>query len=432
MSKFLLKKIGWLFTLFLATTSIALSATQIEGMRVWSATEKTRLVFDLNTTAEYRMFTLTQPDRVVIDIADTYLKQPLPQNNFDNGLVYGVRSDRKNNGILRIVLDLNQTATYSSYLLRPYKNLGYRLVIDLTQTGPKKVITQSKTLKVSTTTQSILIAIDAGHGGEDPGAIGAKKSKEKDIVLAIAKKLAQLVDQEPGMEPLMIRNSDYYVGLYDRIKKARQAKANLFISIHADAFLHPRAQGASVFTLSEQGASNAAARYLAQKENESDLIGGVQIKGKDNSVAHLLLDLSQTSSRQASLKAASNILTQLQKVGTVHSTNVQHAGFAVLKSPDIPSILVETAFISNPAEERKLNNPNQQLQIAQAIMNGIRAYFYHNPLPKTLLVQRQHIIAPGETLSGLAQRYEVSLNELRLANGIKGDFINRGDTLLIP
>jgi N-acetylmuramoyl-L-alanine amidase len=280
--------------------------------------------------------------------------------------------------------------------------------------------------------RDIIIAIDAGHGGEDPGAIGPRGTREKDVVLAIAQKLAQLLEREPGMRPVMIRNSDYYIGLRDRIKKARQQKADLFISIHADAFIHPKARGASVYILSEKGASSAAARYLAEKENESDLIGGVSLSDKGDLVARVLLDLSQTSTRRASLEVADKILSQLQEVGQVHNQNVQHAGFAVLKAPDVPSMLVETAFISNPQEEEKLCNQAQQLRLAKAMMDGIRHYFYSNPLPGTLLAQRRHIINSGDTLSGVAQQYDVSLNELRLANGIEGDHINKGDVLLIP
>ncbi|BAW79569.1 N-acetylmuramoyl-L-alanine amidase [Candidatus Nitrosoglobus terrae] len=464
---------------------MAFAAARVQGVRVWSATEKTRLVFDLNTSAQYRIFTLTQPDRVVIDLANTHLKQPLSSNGFNSELLLGLRSTPKNNGILRIVLDLATAAHSKSFLLSPYKTYGYRLVVDLTQVNQKKPakpianlaqanrkeppkkpdrsavdlaqVTHKKSTKtavnltqahhkepqkkpakivvataVKNTPRDVIIAIDPGHGGQDPGAIGPKKTREKDVVLAIAQKLAQLVALEPGMRPVMIRSGDYYVSLGDRIKKARQHKADLFISIHADAVTHPKARGASVYILSEKGASSTAARYLAEKENKSDLIGGVRLSSKDNQVAQVLLDLSQTSTRRSSLEVADNILTHLQEIGEIHNQNVQYAGFAVLKSPDIPSVLVETAFISNPHEEKKLNNQAQQLALATAMMEGIRRYFYSNPLPNTLLAQRRHIITLGDTLSGLAQQYNVSLNELRLANGIKDDRINQGDILLIP
>jgi N-acetylmuramoyl-L-alanine amidase len=384
---------------------------------------------------QHRIFTLTKPHRVVIDLANARLKQALPNDDLNSELLRGLRSANKNNGILRIVLDLAYAAHSKSFLLRPYKNYGYRLVIDLTQIGgvePQQKPAKTVAAVAADTPRDIIIAIDAGHGGEDPGAIGPRGTKEKDVVLAIAQKLARLVGQEPGMRPVMIRNGDYYVSLRDRIKEARQHKADLFISIHADAFIHPRARGASVYVLSEKGASSEAARYLAKKENESDLIGGVSLSDKDDLLARVLLDLSQTSTQGASLEIADKVLAGLQEIGRVHNQNVQHAGFAVLKSPDVPSVLVETAFISNPHEENKLRSQAHQLRLAKAMMDGVRHYFYNNPLPGTLLAQRRHIINPGDTLSGVAQHYDVSLNQLRLANGIEGDRINKGDVLLIP
>jgi N-acetylmuramoyl-L-alanine amidase len=428
------KQIACLLLLYLLPT-LAFAAAQVQGVRVWPAAEKTRLVFDLSASVQHRVFTLTRPHRVVIDLANTRLAQTLPNHDFNSELLRGLRSANKNNGILRVVLDLTDAAHPKSFLLKPYKNYGYRLVIDLTRIGgekPQQRLAKTMVAAATDTPRDIIIAVDAGHGGEDPGAIGPHGTKEKDVVLAIAQKLAQLVEQEPGMRPVMIRDGDYYVGLRDRIKEARRRKADLFISIHADAFIHPRARGASVYVLSEKGASSEAARYLAKKENESDLIGGVSLNDKDDLLARVLLDLSQTSTRKGSLEIADKILAGLEKIGRVHNQNVQHAGFAVLKSPDVPSVLVETAFISNPHEESKLRNRAHQLRLAKAMMNGIRRYFYSNPLPGTLLAQRRHIISPGDTLSGLAQHYDVSLNQLRLANGLEGDHINKGDVLLIP
>lgn len=414
---------------------LAFAKVQVQGVRVWPAAEKTRLVLDLSGPAQHQIFTLTKPYRVVIDLANTRLTHALPSGGFNSRLLRRLRSANKNNGNLRIVLDLNDAARPKSFLLKPYKDHGYRLVIDLIPTEssqPQQEPTKTIVAATNSAPRDIIIAIDAGHGGEDPGAIGPRGTQEKDVVLAIAEKLARLVEQESGMRPLMIRGGDYYIGLRDRIKKARQYKADLFISIHADAYIHPRARGASVYILSEKGASSAAARYLAKKENESDLVGGVNLSDKSDLLARVLLDLSQTSTREASLRVADKILTQLQEVGQVHKQNVQHAGFVVLKSPDVPSVLVETAFISNPHEEKKLRSKAQQLRLAKAIMAGIRRYFYSNPLPGTLLAQRHHIIGPGDTLSAVAQHYNVSLNQLRLANGLESDRIYRGDVLLIP
>lgn len=414
---------------------LVFAKVQVQGVRVWPAAEKTRLVLDLSGPAQHQIFTLTKPYRVVIDLANTRLTHALPSGGFNSRLLRRLRSASKNNGNLRIVLDLDDAARPKSFLLKPYKDHGYRLVVDLVPTeGGQSQQEPTKTMVAATnsTPRDIIIAIDAGHGGEDPGAIGPRGTQEKDVVLAIAEKLARLVEQESGMRPLMVRGGDYYIGLRDRIKKARQYKADLFISIHADAYIHPRARGASVYILSEKGASSAAARYLAKKENESDLVGGVNLSDKSDLLARVLLDLSQTSTREASLRVADKILTQLQDVGQVHKQNVQHAGFVVLKSPDVPSVLVETAFISNPHEEKKLRSKAQQLRLAKAIMAGIRRYFYSNPLPGTLLAQRHHIISPGDTLSTVAQHYNVSLNQLRLANGLESDRIYKGDVLLIP
>jgi N-acetylmuramoyl-L-alanine amidase len=424
-----------LLLLLYLLSGLTLAAEQVKGVRVWPAAEKARVVFDLSGPVQHKVFTLTNPHRVVIDLANTRLVQSLPTGGFNSELLRGLRGAHKNNGILRVVLDLKDAARPKSFLLKPYKNYGHRLVIDLTRTGDKKPQqTPAKTVTAATheRPREVIIAIDPGHGGEDPGAVGPQGTKEKDVVLAIAQELTRLVEQEPGMRPVMIRNGDYYVGLRDRIKEARQHKADLFISIHANAFTIAKAHGASVYVLSEKGASSEAARYLAKKENEADYVGGVSLEDKDDLLAQVLLDLSQTSTRQESLEVANKVLAGLEKVGQIHDQGVQHAGFAVLKSPDIPSVLVETAFISNPDEERKLRSKHHQRNLAKAMMDGIRRYFYNNPLPGTLLAQRRHIISRGDTLSEVAQRYDISLNQLRLANGLKDDRIKEGDVLLIP
>jgi len=283
--------------------------------------------------------------------------------------------------------------------------------------------------------RDVVIAIDAGHGGDDPGALGRHGTREKDVTLAIARKLAQVIDAEPGMKAVLVRKGDYYVGLRQRMGIARQNKADLFVSIHADAFRDPRVRGASVYTLSRRGASSEAARWLAESENASDLIGGVSLEDKDDVLASVLLDLSQTAAMEASADVAQRVFRQLRRFGPVHSNRVQQAGFMVLKSPDIPSILVETAFISNASEEQHLNNPAHQAELAQAIMSGIREYFQVSPPPGTLMAsqaEHRHVIEPGDTLSGIAQQYRVSLNSLRDINGLTSDQIRVGQTLLIP
>lgn len=429
-----MQRIAYLLLLSL-WPALVFAKPQVQGVRVWPSAEKTRVVFDLSAPVQHRIFTLANPHRIVIDLAHTRLPNPLPHEGFGSELLRGLRSAQKESGILRVVLDLAYAAHPESFLLKPYKNYGYRLVVDLTPTGegrPQSRPTKAVAVAATKRLRDVVIAIDAGHGGEDPGAIGPTGVKEKDVVLAIARELARLVEREPGMDPVMIRDGDYYIGLRDRIRKARQHRADLFISVHADAFTHPAACGASVFVLSERGASSEAARYLAQKENESDYIGGVSLDDKDDLLAQMLLDLSQTSVLRESFEVANRILDGLEEVGRVHKQKVQYAGFVVLKAPDVPSLLVETAFISNPYEERKLSSKYHQQRLAKAIMGGVRHYFYSNPLPNTLLAQRRHIISRGDTLSEVAQHYDVSLNQLRLANGLDNDSIHAGDVLLIP
>jgi N-acetylmuramoyl-L-alanine amidase len=281
--------------------------------------------------------------------------------------------------------------------------------------------------------RDIVIAIDAGHGGKDTGAIGPRGSKEKHIVLSIARRLAKLVNAEPGMRAYLTRDSDKFIALRQRIELARHKKADMFISIHADAFRDQRAKGASVFVLSKRGASSVAAQWLADKENAADLVGGITLEDKDELLASVLLDLSQTASLEASLEVADTVLSGLKRVGHVHKKHVESAAFVVLKSPDIPSVLVETAFISNPDEERKLNSNSHQTKLARAIMSGIRNYFERNPpLDTQQHSPQQHIVSRGDTLSTIAQRYQISLAKLKSNNDLDNNRLLVGDILLIP
>jgi N-acetylmuramoyl-L-alanine amidase len=376
------------------------------------------------------------------------------------GLVKGVRTAHKDKDTLRIVLDLTQGAKPKAFSLKPNKQYGHRLVIDLYEVGktenlaesatvstpankpdhpaPVKTTTAADTTTATVTTNSstplreLVIAIDAGHGGEDPGAIGRRGTREKTVVLDIARKLAALIEKEPGMRPVLIREGDYYIGLRQRIDKARKHNADLFLSIHADAFRDQRARGSSVFVLSRNGASSEMARWIAAKENAADLAGGVSLDDKDDVLAGVLLDLSQSASIAASHEVASNMLGELKRLGKTHKSSVQRAGFVVLKSPDIPSILVETAFISNPAEEDNLRNTQHQAKLAQAMLSGIRDYFDNHPPPGTLRVARKHTVKDGDTLSEIAAAYQVNLNSLRGFNSLKSDQLRVGDTLRIP
>jgi N-acetylmuramoyl-L-alanine amidase len=299
----------------------------------------------------------------------------------------------------------------------------------------KKKTTVTKTVKNKA--RDIIVAVDAGHGGEDPGAHGPKGTQEKKVVLAIAKKLAALIDRQPGMKAVMVRKGDYYIKLRKRMQIARAAKADLFVSIHADAVKNSKAKGASVFTLSRRGASSEAARWLAKHENAADLVGGVSLDELEDTLASVLLDLSQTATKKASRDVGSMVLQNFKTIGYLHKNTVQKAGFMVLKSPDIPSILVETAFISNPREERKLRSSKHQQQMAQAIFKGVLSYFKEYAPADTLMValssgQSKHVISRGETLSGIAQQYGVSMKAIKIANALAGNTIRIGQVLKIP
>jgi N-acetylmuramoyl-L-alanine amidase len=350
------------------------------------------------------------------------------------------------------VLDLKQPVRVKSFLLDPADGKGHRLVVDLIPKGARKTgiapVAAAKSAPAAppvargrtVPTRPLVVAIDAGHGGQDPGAIGARGTREKNVTLAIAKRLAALVAREPGMRPLMIRDGDYFVPLRSRMLKARKHQADIFISIHADAFENRGVRGSSVFTLSERGASSEAAKWLADRENSADLVGGVDLGKGDDVLANVLLSMSQNATIEHSGEAAKAVLENLSQLGATHHGNVQKAGFVVLKSPDIPSLLVETAFISNPEEEARLVNPANQQRLAQAILAGIKAYF-QKYRPQSLRAKgavagvepgRRHVIDRGDTLAEIAKRYQVSLSDLRAANRIDGDTIRIGQVLTIP
>jgi N-acetylmuramoyl-L-alanine amidase len=326
-----------------------------------------------------------------------------------------------------------------SFSAGPSDEHGDRLVIDLQQQ------TNLKTVKRATETNSagrdIVVAVDPGHGGHDPGAVGKARTREKDIALAVSKLLASKINAEPGMQAVLVRKGDYYVGHRDRMEIARKAGADLFVSVHADAVDDPRARGASVYVLSLKGASDEAAKRLAERENASSLVGGVSLADKDAVLASVLLDLSQNAALSASLDVGGEVIRQLSRIGKVHRSKVQQAGFLVLKSPDVPSILVETAYISNPAEEKKLKSRAHQDKLATAILAGVRKFFHEKPPPNTLIAMNQrraparqvnHVISSGDTLSEIAERYNVSLSAIKSANRLSGDTVRVGQRLKIP
>ena len=394
----------------------ALAADQIVSTRIWPAKDYTRVTLESRQEIRYTLFGVNNPDRLVLDLEGVEMSAALADLNNkvtpDDPYVEKLRVALNRPGVMRLVLDLKAQVKAQAFTLKPVASYGHRLVLDIYPSvapdpllvllqeeatrkpvatpppalgavnepasnpmvvPPPPLLNKDKVLRLAT------IVIDPGHGGEDPGALGRGGSQEKYVTLVIAKRLKAMIDQEPGLRALLTRDGDYYLPLATRVEKARKVKADLFVSIHADAFVKPHARGSSVFALSERRATSEAARWLAKKENEADLIGGVNLDVKDKYLAQTLLDLSQTATISDSLKLGRHVLSELGAINTLHKPQVEQASFAVLKSPDVPSILVETAFISNPDEERRLNDDAYQDKLARAILNGIKRYFARNP-----------------------------------------------------
>ena len=371
-------------------------AQQISASRLWPSPDYTRITLESAEPVAHKYFPLSNPARLVIDLegveAGAALDMLAGQLSADDPYIGAIRVGVNRPGVMRVVLDLKGPARPSVFQLPPLGQYGHRLVVDL---YPQQTVDVAETAPAAKPaeaaqpgkqpaspqyTRLITVAIDAGHGGEDPGALGAKGSREKDITLALAKKLKQKIDAQENMHAVLIRDGDYFVPLAQRVTKARAVKADLFMSIHADAFIKPHARGSSVFALSENGATSVAAKWLARKENDADLVGGVNIDVKDAFLKRTLIDLSQTATINDSLKLGHAVLQAMGGVNTLHKPQVEQAGFAVLKAPDIPSILIETAFISNPEEEKRLNDPGYQDKLVDAIVGGVKNYFDKHPL----------------------------------------------------
>ena len=378
-------------------------ALQLSATRLWPSPDYTRITLEAAQPVAHKYFALSNPERLVIELegveAGAALDALSGQLTAEDPYIGAIRVGMNRPGVMRLVLDLKIAVKPSVFQLPPLGQYGHRLVVDLypVQAGPAQtadsaanpaappqpgVAEQPRPAKpaVPQYARLITVAIDAGHGGEDPGALGASGSREKDITLALAKKLKQKIDAQENMRAVLIRDGDYFVPLAQRVTKARAVKADLFMSIHADAFIKPHARGSSVFALSENGATSVAARWLAKKENEADLVGGINIDVKDPFLKRTLIDLSQTATINDSLKLGRAVLKELGGVNTLHKAHVEQAGFAVLKAPDIPSILIETAFISNPEEEKRLNDPAYQDRLIDAIVVGVKDYFDKHPL----------------------------------------------------
>ena len=414
-----LQKAG--FLILLGVNEIAYGA-KIMGVRIWPSEDYTRITLESDTPLPITQQMLTNPNRLVVDVQglelNSTLKDLVAKVKPNDPYVSQIRVGQFQPNVVRLVFDLKEPVKPQIFTLDPVAEYQYRMVFDLYSATPpdplmelvknsarkEKALEQlnaqpdliaefankelppikssalpNKEVGTNRYKRLITIAIDPGHGGEDPGAIGARGSKEKQVVLAIAKRLKDKIENVPYMRPYLTRDGDYFVPLGVRVQKARQVQADLLVSIHADAFIQPNAKGASVFALSQQGASSTAARWMANKENASDLIGGINIKTKDAQVANLLLDMSTTAQIKDSMQVAQAILQQIGGFAALHKGKVEQAGFAVLKAPDIPSILVETAFISNPEEEARLNDEAYQDRIADAILKGIKDYFAKNP-----------------------------------------------------
>lgn len=416
----------------------------VQRVRMSVDGQTTRLVFDMEGPADYSVFALESPDRVVVDLSGTRALASLEVPSNPRSLVEGVRYAQRNGNDLRVVLDLRAPTDQHSFVLLPAQGSPHRLVLDLTE-RPRSVTVARMVPETNAVMRpdqlraplrELIVAIDPGHGGHDPGAIGAGGTREKDVVLQISRRVAERVEREPGMRPVLIRTGDYFLPLRERISRARAAQADVFLSIHADAIQDRRVQGSSVYILSDRGASSEAARFLAQRENSADLrLGGVPIESKDDSLTSVLLDLAQSGSLEASHSLANRLISEMHRVGKVRKPKVERANFAVLRSPDVPSVLVEAAFISNPSEERKLRTDSFQNSLADAILTGLRAYFSTHAPPGTIIAEGRrdrHIIRPGETLSVIADRYRMSVAQLRAVNDLPSDRIFAGQVLQIP
>ncbi len=435
-----------LFTLaVLCWGSLAFAQTSIDSVRLHRAPDHTRIVFDLPAPVDHKLDKLANPDRIVLDLQEAALNFDVKTLDYASSPIANIRVG-KHTDKTRVVLDMKESVRTRTNLLKPIEPHGWRLVVDLfdkeLQTTAKADKPEPKEQAQPKAQRLMIVAIDAGHGGEDPGARGPSGTYEKTIVLQIAKKLEAKVNAKAGMRAVMVRDGDYYVPLVERRKIAREKHgADVFVSIHADAFTDARAHGASVFALSNRGATSARARYLAKIANESDRVAGVYEEEEDDSSLYsVLADLQMNGSMAGSLYLGRQVLLEMGKVTKLHGgrDKVEQAGFAVLKEPEMVSILVETGFISNPTEERNLRSSAHQTKLARSVLNGIDAYFRSHPAPNSwYAAQRrergdEYRIQPGDTLSEIAQQYSVSEQSIRSANGINGDSIRVGQVLKIP
>ncbi|MDP4982408.1 MAG: N-acetylmuramoyl-L-alanine amidase [Pseudoalteromonas tunicata] len=440
------------FVLLSCFSTVTSAANEITSVRVWPSPESTRVVFDLKKQPDFSYFMLKKPLRLVIDFKDTTQQQVLPSISDANSVIEKIRySTPKKKGWVRIVLELNQTVKPVLFALAPTAPYSDRLVVDLysAQSQPAESDKNSNTLIAKNRDirgdRDIVIAVDAGHGGEDPGSIGPSGTYEKTVTLQIAKRLAKLIDSQEGMKAILPRTGDYYVKLNTRSDRARKNKADFLISIHADAFITPQPRGASVFVLSLKRANSEIGKWIEDSEKQSELLGGAADVLKDTQnekyLAQTLLDMSMDHSMRTGFQVADEVVSELGKVTKLHKKRPQAASLAVLKSPDIPSILVETGYISNPEEERLLKTRDHQEKLATAVFSAVKTYFINNPPDDSLFAQRKaqqskkeqiHKVRSGESLSVVASQYGVSISALKEANKLSTNNIVIGQTLTIP
>lgn len=430
---------SWLALLLLLPLAPMANGLEVRDVRLWRAPDHTRIVFDLTAPAKHKLIALEKPDRIVVDLADTSLAASLKDVSIAATPIKRIRSGVRQGDDLRIVFDMNVSVKPRSFVLKANEQRGHRLVLDLYDTNSNTAAKPSVKKSVAgSAKRDIVIAIDAGHGGEDPGASGPGGLREKDVVLGIARQVHSMFKQESGFRPELLRTGDYYVGLRKRRDLAHLVQADLLVSIHADAFKSPKAKGTSVYALSQRGASSTFARFLAQRENSADLVGGVSLNDKDDLLAQVLYDMSMSHTLDASVGLGGRVLGQMDHISRLHRQQVELASFAVLKSPDIPSILVETGFISNPDEARLLRTRDYQRKMARAIYVGVKSWFIENPPADTMLAwqkqatPKEYVISSGDTLSEIAQKFNVTVASLRARNSLSSNAIRVGQKLIIP
>lgn len=414
----------------------AFASNQIKGVRVWPAPENTRIVFDLSKKPDYSYFSLTSPNRLVIDFKHSKNAVKLANIAKNDKRIRKIRTSKaKSKNATRIVLELAQSYTTTIFPLAPAGQYGHRLVVDLyDKEKQKKQVVQLP----STSERDIVIGIDAGHGGDDPGSIGPKGTYEKHVTLGIAKKLQALINRQKGMKAVMIRSGDYFVPVGRRSEIARKKQVDFLVSIHADAFYTPQPRGASVWVVTNKRVESELAKWLRNRDKNSELLGGgggVIKNTKDHNLALTLADMNKEHSLEVSMGMAHKVQKQLSRITKMHKKRPQHGNFGVLKSSDIPSMLVETGFISNPQEERNLNSSKHQQKLAKAIFNGVKGYFVDYPPMGTYFAKvgfKKHTVVRGESLSILAQRYKVSVKEIKSANNLSSSTVRIGQTLKIP